>query len=67
MNDNTAPSTYKSWFQKYSSEKALLIKDPSGLKKNKSEKWTSFETGKNTQQKKSPHEIVLEKEILQNL
>jgi len=38
MNEEIEASTFKSWFQKYSSEKALLAKEISGLKQDGSDK-----------------------------
>jgi site-specific DNA recombinase len=43
MNDEIEASTYKTWFQKYSSERALLLKDIDTLKKNGNDKWQRLE------------------------
>ncbi|WP_426671984.1 recombinase family protein [Mucilaginibacter sp. McL0603] len=43
MNDEIEPSTYKNWFQKYSSEKALTIKDITRLKNSGPDKWQQLE------------------------
>jgi len=43
MNDEIETSTYKNWFQKYSSEKALTIKDITRLKNSGSDKWQRLE------------------------
>ncbi|HTE00847.1 MAG TPA: recombinase family protein [Mucilaginibacter sp.] len=43
MNDEIEVSTYKNWFQKFSSERALLLKDIQGLKSNQKDKWQRFE------------------------
>ncbi|MHB8206441.1 recombinase family protein [Mucilaginibacter sp.] len=43
MNDEIEASTYKNWFQKYSSEKALTIKDITTLKNSGLDKWQRLE------------------------
>ncbi len=43
MNEEIEASTFKNWFQKYSSERALLLKEISGLKQDESDKWARFE------------------------
>jgi len=43
MNDEIETSTYKNWFQKYSSEKALTIKDITRLKNSGPDKWGQLE------------------------
>lgn len=43
MNDEIESSTYKTWFQKYSSERALLLKEIDTLKKNGNDKWQRLE------------------------
>ena len=43
MNDEIETSTYKNWFQKYSSEKALTIKDITRLKNSGPGRWQRLE------------------------
>lgn len=43
MNEEIEASTFKNWFQKYSSEKALLVKEISSLKQDQSDQWKRFD------------------------
>lgn len=43
MNEEIEASTFKSWFQKYSSEKALLVKEISVLKQDEPNQWKRFD------------------------
>lgn len=43
MDDEIEASTYKTWFKKFSSERALLLKDIDDLKKGDDDKWKRME------------------------
>lgn len=43
MDEEIEASTYKTWFQKYSSERALLLQDLDSLKQAGADKWQRFE------------------------
>lgn len=43
MNEEIEASTFKNWFQKYSSERAMLLKEIGSLKQNGTDKWQRME------------------------